>query len=215
MSGFFITFEGGEGVGKTTQIEVLSARLEAQGHEVVCMREPGGTRVGDRVRAVLLDTANAGMDPWAEVFLYEACRAQLVRERIVPALERGAVVLCDRFTDSTLAYQGYGRGLDLEALRTLNARATDGLAPHATVVLDLPCEEGIERATRHGADRLESEDGGFHARVKEGFLAQAASEPERVCVVDASGSIHEVAIAVLAGLGGLPGVAHLLSEEGA
>lgn len=191
--GVFITFEGGEGSGKSTQIRALTRRLEAAGVAVRALREPGGTAAGEAIRAILLDPANSGLDPRAELLLYEAARAQLVAEVIEPALAAGEVVVCDRFYDSTTAYQGYARGLDLEEVTRLNHVATGGLEPDATVVLDIGPEAGLARATVGGADRLEGEDEAFHRAVREGFLAIAAEERDRVRVVDATGSVDEVA----------------------
>lgn len=193
MSGLFITLEGGEGVGKSTQLHRLVERIRSAGVEALALREPGGTVLGDRIREMLLDPAHGEMDAHAELLLYEASRAQLVAEVIRPALKRDAVVVCDRFTDSTLAYQGGGRGLGIDFVRRLNDAATAGLRPDVTVVLDLPVAEGLRRATRGGADRLEAEDAAFHARVRDAFLALATAEPERVVVVDASGSVAVVA----------------------
>ena len=202
MSGVFVTFEGGEGVGKSTQLHRLAARLEALGVEVVLLREPGGTVLGDRIRELLLDPASVGMDAHAELLLYEASRAQLVAEVIRPALDRGAVVLCDRFTDSTLAYQGGGRGLPTAQIAALNEAATAGLHPDVTVLLDLPLDEGLRRATTNGADRLEAEDVAFHERVAAAFLGIAMAEPDRVVVLDASGTADEVEARVVHALAG-------------
>ena len=191
--GLFITFEGGEGGGKSTQLRMLAHRLEAAGHRVRTLREPGGTAVGEAVRALLLDPEHTGLDSTAELLLYEASRAQLVAEVIEPALEAGEIVLCDRFFDSTTAYQGYGRELPLERIRELNLVATGGLVPDRTIVLDIEPGLGIGRATTQGADRLEGESHAFHERVRQGFLAIAESEPGRVRVVDASGTPEDVA----------------------
>lgn len=194
MSGFFIVFEGGEGSGKTTQVSPLVERLAEEGLDVLALREPGGTPVGDRVRDVLLDVANGGMGAVTEAMLYEACRAELVAKRIAPHLASGGVVVCDRFTDSTLAYQGYGRGLDLGVLRGLSDVATGGLRPDLTVVFDIVPEVGLERATMLCADRLEREEVAFHERVRAGFLEiAAAGGPERYAVIDASSPAAEVA----------------------
>lgn len=208
--GLLITFEGGEGIGKSTQLRVLAHRLEAAGIAVRSLREPGGTVVGEAVRAILLDPEHAGLDPRAELMLYEAARAQLVAEVIEPALDAGEVVLCDRFYDSTTAYQGYGRGLPLEEVDALNMAATGGLAPDRTLVLDIDPVVALERATRGGADRLESEEHSFHERVSAGFSAIAAEEPERVRIVDATGSIEEVAARIEAALADLPAIAAAL-----
>lgn len=204
MSGTFITFEGGEGSGKSTQVRLLARHLESLGHTVRLVREPGGTAVGEAVRRILLDPDHGGMDAYAELMLYEAARAQVVAEVIEPALEAGEVVLCDRFFDSTTAYQGHARGLDLDEIAELNRIATGGLTPHRTVLLDVDPVLGIERATCEGADRLECEDVGFHVRVRAGFLAVAETNPERVALIDASGTVEQVRERVLAALSVLP-----------
>ncbi|MDR3307613.1 MAG: dTMP kinase [Coriobacteriales bacterium] len=178
--GVFITFEGGEGVGKSTQIRLLEARLNAAGVDVLCVREPGGTRAGEKIRSILLDPANSDLDPRAELLLYEAARAQLVEQHIKPALARGITVLCDRFTDSTLAYQGYARGLDVGLVTRANEVGSGGLAPNRTIVLERDIAESLGEATQQGADRLEAEGIGFHTRVHEGFEQLAASDPRRV-----------------------------------
>lgn len=212
MTGVLITFEGGEGSGKSTQITRVMARLEAAGVPSLLVREPGGTRVGEVVREALLDPAHTEMAPRAELLLYEASRAQLVAEKIRPALEAGMVVVCDRYYDSSTAYQGYGRGLPLDEVEALNRIATGGLVPDVTIVLDLDPEAGLERATRGGADRLEAEEIEFHARLRAGFLAIAKAEPERVAVVDASGSAHEVESRVAAALSRIPLLADVVRE---
>lgn len=202
--GTFITFEGGEGTGKSTQIALLARRLEAVGHSVLTLREPGGSAIGEKIRAVLLDPANHEMDAVAELFLYEAARAQVVAEIIDPALEKGMVVLCDRFFDSTTAYQGYGRGIDLERIYTLNRAAVGECMPDRTIILDLDPERGLYRATRSAIDRLEAAGLEFHTRVREGFLAIAQGEPDRVKVVSGEGSRFQIADRIdgaLAGLG--------------
>ena len=202
--GIFITFEGGEGCGKSTQVWLLAHRLEAAGLTVRSLREPGGTAVGEAVRAVLLDPEHSGLDDTAEILLYEAARAQLVAEVIEPALAAGEVVLCDRFYDSTTAYQGYARGIPLEEVAALNHAATGGLTPDVTVLLDLDPALGIKRATAEGADRLEAEDLQFHTRVRLGFLAVAAEDPARIRVVDGSGDADRVAEFVRIALADIP-----------
>ena len=209
--GAFITFEGGEGSGKSTQIARLARRLQAAGLKVRVLREPGGTRVGEAVRALLLDPEHAGLDSTAELLLYEASRAQLVAEVIEPALAAGEVVLCDRFYDSTTAYQGHARGLDLARIRELNTVASLGIVPDRTVVLDIDPDAGVTRATRNGADRLEGESAAFHRAVRAGFLAIAAEEPARVVVVDALGSMEVVSERVSAALCDVPAFAGALS----
>ncbi|MDP2689878.1 MAG: dTMP kinase [Deltaproteobacteria bacterium] len=196
--GLFITFEGIEGCGKSTQMGLLKARLDKKGEKAVAVREPGGTGAGERVRSILLNSGGEGLDPWAELFLYEACRAQLVKEVIRPALEAGVTVICDRFIDSTLAYQGYGRGLDLEAVRTLNRLATGGLVPDVTILLDYGVEEGLKRAfgrmesaKGEREDRFEKEAVAFHRRVREGYLELSRIEA-RIKRVDASAEISSI-----------------------
>lgn len=193
----FITFEGIEGSGKTTQQQRLAAYLRERGRTVVVTKEPGGTPLADRIRAILLDSASV-IDPIAEVFLFAASRRQHTTEIIEPALARGEVVLCDRYADSTLAYQGFGRLIDLDRLRTLNDWATDALKPHLTLVYDLPEDMGVRRAVSRNASatqdegRFEAEDLRFHRRVREGYLALATAEPARFAVIDADASIDDV-----------------------
>jgi dTMP kinase len=197
MGGVFITFEGGEGAGKSTQISLLADKLRARELCVTTLREPGGTVVGDRVRDLLLDPAHTGLDPRAELLLYEASRAELVAQAIVPRVDAGDVVVCDRFTDSTLAYQGHGRGLDVDGVRALNDWATGGLVPDITILLDIDPVLGLARATGGGADRLEAEDLAFHMRVRDGFLALADAEKgDRFVVIEADAPAEEVASAV-------------------
>ncbi len=190
MRGFFITLEGGEGSGKTTQLRALLTHLRALEQEAVETRDPGGTSIGNQIRNLLLDGENARMGPLAELLLYEASRAQLVQEIVRPALEAGRIVVCDRFADSTLAYQGYGRGLDLDLIRRLNDLATCGIRPDLTFLLDLDPVVGLERVSHRAAaprarrDRLEDETLAFHDRVRQGYRAVAAAEPGRVIVLD-------------------------------
>jgi dTMP kinase len=209
--GAFITFEGGEGSGKSTQIARLAKRLTAAGLTVRVLREPGGTRVGEGVRALLLDPEHTDLDPTAELLLYEASRAQLVADVIQPALAAGEIVLCDRFYDSTTAYQGFARGLPLDRIRELNEIATLGIKPDRTIVLDVEPAMGIERATRYGTDRLEGENEAFHTAVRHGFLAIAAEEPGRVRVIDADTRPNLVAERVSAALVDLPALTKALS----
>ncbi len=193
--GLFIAFEGPEGAGKSTQVATLARRLTKTGRDVVVTREPGGTPAGDRIRDVVLDP-DLEIAPLAEFLLYAAARAQHVEERIRPALERGATVLCDRFAASSVAYQGYGRGLDPAWVRELNARATDGLTPDATVLLDVPSEVGMGRIAARGAtDRLERADLPFHRRVRDGFLTEASVHGDWI-VVNAADDESDVADAV-------------------
>lgn len=187
MRGVFITLEGPEGAGKSTQTPQLAAWLEQQGYEVVPTRNPGGTPIGAQIRQILLDPANRAMVSLAELMLYAADRAQHVDQVVRPALEAGCVVLCDRFGDSTMAYQGYGRGLDRETIRRLNEMATGGLVPDLTLLLDLPVEAGLSRVARsRETDRLETEAIAFHQRLRAGYLELAQAEPGRFAVVDAS-----------------------------
>jgi len=186
MTPLFLTFEGPEGAGKSTQLARLAARLAALGIPHTVTREPGGTPLGTRVREVLLDPG-LQMGALPEFLLYSASRAQLVGEVLRPALARGEVVLCDRYADSSLAYQGAGRGLDAGFLAALTREVTGGLTPDLTVLLDLDPAAGLARAARRGQpDRLEQADLAFHARVREGFLALAAREPGRFLVLDAA-----------------------------
>lgn len=188
----FITFEGPDGSGKSTQIPLLVDALRAEGRTVFATREPGGTPIGDQIRQVLHDLKNAEMDAHTEILLYAASRAQLVAQEIRPRLARGEIVICDRYADSTLAYQGYGRGLDLDTLRRILTFATGGLKPNLTIYLDLPAEDGLarrEQASHQGAEwnRLDAEGLAFHRRVREGYQALIAAEPGRwanVCGAD-------------------------------
>jgi len=193
--GLFITFDGPEGSGKTTQIRLLSDWLGDQGREVLTTREPGGTRIGEAIRSILLSPVHTEMCAEAEILLFSAARAQIVRETLQPHLARGGVVLCDRFADSTLAYQGYGRLLDLDTLRQITAFATGGLVPALTICLDLPVVEGLRR--KQGGDqaewnRMERERLDFQERVRSGYLALAASEPTRWLVLDALRAVEVI-----------------------
>ncbi|MBE3588559.1 MAG: dTMP kinase [Thermoanaerobacteraceae bacterium] len=183
MKGFFIAFEGMDGVGKTTQVQLLAESLQKKGWAVTVTREPGGTPAGERIRGLLLDPALAGLTPLAEVLLYAAARAEHVARKIIPDLEAGRVVISDRFVDSTLAYQGYGRGLDLPALSGINRLAAGSLVPHLTVLLDMPVEEALARLPA-GADRLERESGAFFRRVRRGFLELRLRDPQRYLLLD-------------------------------
>jgi dTMP kinase len=204
MSGTFVTFEGIEGSGKSTQAARLAERLRRSGREVVLTREPGGTVLGRQLRALLLRTGSPVL-PEAELLLYAADRAQHVGETIAPALARGAAVLCDRFLDATLAYQGVARGLGTEAVLSLHRRPPLDLRPQRTVLLDLDPEAALARARGRDAARMEGPDEGrfeaephaFHRKVREGYLRLAGAEPERMRVVAAAGSESEVEAAVL------------------
>ncbi|MEZ4516921.1 MAG: dTMP kinase [Chloroflexota bacterium] len=192
--GLFITFEGPEGSGKSTQMSLLAEYLNGQGYGVVTSREPGGTSIGDQVRQVLHDTQNTEMTPMAEVLLYSASRAQLVEQLIRPTLAAGKTILLDRYADSTLAYQGYGRGLDLTQLKTLTQLATGGLVPDLTLFLDLDVAAGLARRRDQGEEmnRLDLETLEFHNRVRQGYHALAAQSPERWVIVDADRSVEAV-----------------------
>jgi len=195
-----ITFEGIEGSGKSTHLRHVAAHLCAAGRAVVETREPGGTPAGDAIRRLLLGPERVPLAPLTELFLYCADRSQHVAQVIRPALEAGRIVLCDRFSDSTIAYQGYGRGLDLDVVRALDARARTGVVPWLTVLLDCPVDEGLRRARgRAGpADRFEEEVRAFHERVRAGFLALAAAEPARFCVIDSTPPRADVEARVVA-----------------
>ncbi len=201
-----ITFEGIEGCGKTTQLDMLLDHLRKKGMDVMAVREPGGTALGEKVRAILLNRHGGGekegISHWSELFLYEACRAQLVSRVIAPALEDGRIVLCDRFTDSTVAYQGYGRGLPLDAVTSINGWAAQGIRQDLTFLIDCPVEVGLGRAWSRiesgGAapgereDRFEREEIEFHERVRRGYLEMAAKEPERIRLIDGSREIPDI-----------------------
>jgi len=187
VRGRFIVLEGGEGCGKSTQTELLAAHLGAE-----ATREPGGTEIGERIRAILLDRRLGRLDPRAELMLLLAARAEHVTERIRPWLDAGRDVVCDRFSGSTLAYQGYGRGLPLDEITAANDLCCAGLAPDLVILLDLPIADGAARREQPD-DRFEKEDGAFFARVAEGFCELALADPEHWVVVDASGTREEVA----------------------
>ncbi len=216
--GFFITIEGIEGAGKSTQMALLKEYLEKRGKKVLALREPGGTLVGEKLRAILLNTHEGEtIDPLTELFLYEACRVALVRNVIKPALDAGKTVICDRFTDSTIAYQGFGRGIDIKAIETLNSLASAGVVPDITLLLDIAPEQGLKRAFKRinakaglddkhvealekqydrdfglKEDRFEKEPLEFHKKVRVGFLQMAEKEPERFKVIDGSLPADEI-----------------------
>ena len=192
----FITFEGPEGSGKSTQLKLLEEWLSGRGHDVLATREPGGTSISEAVRSILLDPANTAMRPVTEILLFSAARAQIVAQVIRPHMERGGIVLCDRYADSTLAYQGYGRGLDLDTLRAITAFATGGLLPHLTVYLDIAIEDGLRRKSAQEWNRLEDQTLMFHRRVRQGYLEMAAAEQERWLVLDAAQPIAGVQSAI-------------------
>ena len=188
----FITFEGPDGSGKSTQIKLLAEYLEARGHAVVVTREPGGTGIGEQIRDVVLSTRNQGIMPETEALLFSAARAQIVREIILPALAAGKVVLCDRYADSTMAYQGYGLGLDRAALVAITHFATGGLVPHLTFYIDVPVEVGIARKQRGETNRLDEKAIAYHERVRAGFLEMARGELSRWIIVDGTQSVERV-----------------------
>jgi dTMP kinase len=201
-SGLFIVLEGGEGAGKTTQLGLLQDWLVESGRRVVCTREPGGTEVGERIRGLLLDHGQGEVDPRTEALLFAASRAAHVTQKIRPALDSGAVVLCDRYVDSSLAYQGAGRGLGVEEVAQINEWATEGLQPDLTVLLDVdPLVSAQRRAARDGGaagDRIESADLAFHTALREAFLARAAAAPERYLVLEGTQSVESLHRAVRA-----------------
>ena len=191
--GLFITVEGIDGCGKSTQARLIAAALEAAGHTVLRLREPGGVAISEKIRAILLDPANGEMGDVCELLLYEAARAQLVHQVIRPALAEGKTVVCDRFYDSTTAYQAFADGLDRNMVFQANELAVDGCRPDLTLVFDLPVEDALRRRSGRGAeDRLELKGMEFQERVAAGFRAVAADEPDRVKLIDADGSIAEV-----------------------
>ncbi len=215
--GVFISFEGGDGVGKSTHIRFLADLLSQHGHEVVCLREPGGTRIGEKLRQVVLNPANADFSDRSELLVFEAARAQLVFEVIQPALARGAVVLCDRFTDSTLAYQSYGRQLPLDFVQAANHFACQGIMPSRTILLVAGTDAitALARATRHGADRMEQGGDDFHRRVADGFARLAQADPQRIRVVKSAKARSATARAICSELSDLfPWLDEVLAQEG-
>ena len=193
--GVFITFEGPEGSGKTTQIKLLANKLQENGNKILLTREPGGTAIGDAIRAILLDMKSANMCAKTESFLFNAARTQLVHQVIQPALTEGKIVLCDRYADSTLAYQGYGRQQNMDELQMLCNVATDGLVPNLTIYLDLDEKHGLARKAAGNTEewnRMETQSLEFHHAVRKGFLHLANSEPDRWLVIDANRDIEIV-----------------------
>jgi len=188
----FITFEGIEGSGKSTQMTLLANYLSSRGYDVTTTREPGGTPIGEAIRAVLLNPDFTEMDYRTEVLLYAADRAQHVAELVKPALARGSIVISDRYLDSTIAYQHYGRGLPLDFILEVNEQATEGIKPDLTLLLTVPVEIGLKRATKTIADRIEREDVEFHERVEKGFQELAKREPERRRVIDGMSTVDEI-----------------------
>ena len=202
VAGRFITFEGGEGCGKSTQIRLLADRLRSVGRDVLLTREPGGTALAEKIRSLVREESDDPPGFRAETLLFLAARAQVVENVIRPALTAGKWVLCDRFADSTFAYQGYGRGLDLDELKRINSFAADGLVPDKTILLNVSPEVSAmrmrarEAATNTVADRMEKAGDGFHDRLRRGFMELAAAEPERFRVIPADGGVEEVGEAV-------------------
>lgn len=190
----FVTFEGPDGSGKTTQINLLSERLAAAGYAVLTVREPGGTPIGEQIRDVVHNLRNREMSDRTECLLYGAARAQLVDQLLIPHLRQGGLVLCDRYADSTLAYQGYGRGLDLAGVRNIIAFATSNLRPDVTFYLDIDVAAGIARRQRGGGEwnRLDDQTLEFHRRVRDGYLKMIAEEPRRWVVIDGAQSVEQI-----------------------
>jgi len=182
MKGKFITFEGSEGSGKSTQSKLLYRYLKARGFKVVYLREPGGTKVSEKIRKILLDHKNDSITPIAETLLYMAARAQVVNEVIKPALKKGKVIICDRFMDSTVAYQGYGLGIDIGLIKCVGAFATSGIKPGLTIFLNLPLRKGL-RHRQHTKDRIEKRSLSYHSRVLNGYFKLARLEPRRIKIV--------------------------------
>jgi dTMP kinase len=205
--GVFITFEGGDGCGKTTQMRLLAERLRSEGRSVLETVEPGGTRIGEQIRRILLDSANQDLRAVPELLLYFASRAQNVEELILPALERGAIVLSDRFTDSSMAYQGYGRGLGEEAVLALDRIACHGLIPDLTLLIDIDIDASLARARErklgHSESRMDEQTLEFHNCVRKAYLRLAGREPRRFRVIDGRRSIEAVAAAVWEAVGPL------------
>ena len=192
MTGKFITFEGIDGSGKTTQINLLEAKLSQQGISTLILREPGGTKLSEKIRGILLDRENINLSPSAESLLFVAARTQLMEEKIKPSLERNQFVICDRYSDSTVAYQGYGRGLNVEYLEELNKFATDSIQPDITIILDIDPKKAAIRMASDVPDRLESTGINFFLRVREGYYEIAHRYPQRCVIIDGSQPKSEV-----------------------
>lgn len=193
--GFFITFEGGEGSGKSIQVEILASHLHEQGLPLVVTREPGGSRIGEQIRAITHDQENVDLEPVTEAYLMAAARAQHVAQIIAPALEAGKIVICDRYVDSSIAYQGYGRKLGAETIEKLNDLAVNAAIPDLTILLDVPVSIGIERRvkSRKSKDRLDLQEKSFYERVANGYRELARKYPRRYVVIDATKTIETVA----------------------
>ncbi len=194
VKGYFITFEGIDGCGKSTQVRRLGERLQGKGIDVVITREPGGTEISEWISKLVKDKRNARIGGLTELFLYMASRSQHVEEVIGPSVKEGKILVSERFSDSTLAYQGYGRQLDMKVISSLNSIATKGIAPDLTILIDLPVDVAQGRIEQRGTppDRLESEDREFHCRVKKGYLEIARIEPQRVIIIDGSRGVESV-----------------------
>lgn len=193
QNGKFITFEGTDGSGKTTQIKLLEEYLKNKGYEVVFTREPGGTKVSELIRDIILDPENTEINPLTEMILYSASRAQLVAQVIKPAIKAGKIIICDRFIDSSYAYQGYGRGIDLKMIAEVNRVAVDGVSPDVTFFMDVNPEIAIKRRINESdADRIEQEKIDFHRRVYEGYKKMALLFPDRIVAINASKPIDQV-----------------------
>ena len=200
--GYFITVEGGDGSGKSTQIKRLQESLEKKGYRVLLTREPGGTQISEKIREIILDSGNTEMSDMTETLLYAAARAQVVQQVIKPAVERGDIVICDRFVDSSMAYQAYGRGLG-DAVWDINQYAVDGCLPDLTILLRLDPQKGMDRIKDREQDRIELSSSEFHRKVYEGYLALEERFPERIKGVDASQGIEEIAAQIDAIVGEL------------
>ena len=190
--GFFVTLEGPEGSGKSTQLQMLSDYLKDRHYPVLCTREPGGTGISEQIRRVILSKENHAIADVTEALLFSAARAQIVAELIRPALAEGKIVISDRYADSTLAYQGYGLGLDLEALRAITHFATGGLTPDLTFFIDVPVQDGIARKSKDEVNRLDEKSIQYHERVRAGYLAMMESEPQRWVLIEGTHSMGEV-----------------------
>ncbi|MBS4537935.1 dTMP kinase [Clostridium sp. D2Q-11] len=202
MKGLFITIEGPDGAGKSTQIEQLKEHFKNQGKDIVITREPGGTEISEKIRDIILDNANTAMADTTEALLYAASRAQHVHQKIIPALKKGKVVICDRFVHSSLVYQGIGRGLGVEEVKAINNFAIEGIKPDVTLFFDISPETALKRKTKNNeGDRLENEKVDFHKRVYEGYKRLIEKYPEEFTIIDANGTIEEIHKEVIKAIG--------------